>query len=87
LLDKGLLETFGPHALTKNFSNLSVNVSALTSGYIFHYSFLIIFGVSGLLLLNFFILESKSFELLFVQVFFVVVFITRFRDSIGSSRE
>jgi proton-translocating NADH-quinone oxidoreductase chain L len=78
LLDKGLLELFGPYALMHGFSFFSSRIARLTSGYIFHYSFLIIFGAGFLLLLNFFIFETLNFEFWFVQIFLLLSFITTF---------
>jgi len=42
LIDKGVLEVFGPFAITKIFYTFAANVSKVTSGYIFHYSFIIL---------------------------------------------
>lgn len=78
LLDKGLLEVLGPYSILIVFSGLSKRIASLTSGYIFHYSFLIIFGVSLLLLLNFFVFESVAFELFFIQLFFIFSFLLNF---------
>lgn len=83
LIDKGLLELFGPYAILATFSSLAKKVAGLTSGYIFHYSFLLIFGVSLLLFFNFFVLESVSFELFFIQMFFIFAFILNFNASAG----
>lgn len=60
------------------FSVFSKKVAAATSGYIFHYSFLIIFGVSLLLLLNFFVFESLAVELFFTQIFLSFTFLLNF---------
>mgnify|MGYP006200778597 CR=1 FL=1 len=78
LLDKGLLEVFGPYSILNVFSVFSKKVAAATSGYIFHYSFLIIFGVSLLLLLNFFVFESLAVELFFTQIFLSFTFLLNF---------
>lgn len=83
LIDKGLLELLGPYAILAVFSSLAKKVAGLTSGYIFHYSFLLIFGVSLLLFFNFFVLESVSFELFFIQLFFIFAFILNFNTSAG----
>jgi len=81
LIDKGFLETFGPYALLTNFNGWSMKLTAITSGYIFHYSFLIIFGLSLLLLVNFFALESVSLEFLFLQLCFISIFVLNFKLS------
>ena len=81
LLDKGLLEVFGPYALVEAFSYYSIRISGLTSGYIFHYSFLIILGVSSLFILNLFILETLNFEFFFVECFFFLIFLLNFKHN------
>ncbi len=58
-----------------------MKLTAITSGYIFHYSFLIIFGLSLLLLVNFFALESVSLEFLFLQLCFISIFVLNFKLS------
>lgn len=78
ILDKGLLETFGPYAILTNFVGWSARISTLTSGYIFHYSFLILFGLSGLLIMNFIVLEHIALEFFFLQFCFLVAFILKF---------
>jgi hypothetical protein len=80
LLDKGLLETFGPFAITNSFSYYSKRVSTMSSGYIFHYAFLLILGVAYFFILNFFFIDSVNFELIFVQFAFFAIFFLNFRE-------
>lgn len=80
LIDKGVLELFGPYAFLRVFSMLALTVSKLTSGYIFHYSFLFIFGVSALILINLLVVESTAYGLLFFQVFLLFGFILKFES-------
>lgn len=62
ILDKGLLETFGPLGLSQSLLHLSQNAVKLTSGYIFHYAFLLVLGILSLLLLNFYLIDTINFE-------------------------
>ena len=78
LIDKGLLETFGPFALTNALSFYSKRISGLTSGFIFHYAFLMLLGVAYLLILNFYVLDTVNFRLIFIQFFFFIFFILNF---------
>jgi hypothetical protein len=78
-LDKGLLEVFGPYSITNNFSKYSQQVSNITSGYIYHYSFLMLLGVSLLFILTIFSVETISFELLFLQIFLFAVCLLNFK--------
>lgn len=80
LLDKGLLEVFGPYALVNAFSYYSSRISSMTSGYIFHYSFLLVLGVSSLFILNLFIVETINFEFFFVECFFFLIFMLNFKE-------
>lgn len=82
LLDKGLLEVLGPYALVNAFSYYSTRISSMTSGYIFHYSFLLVLGVSSLFILNLFIVETINFEFFFVECFFFLIFILNFKGYI-----
>lgn len=81
LLDKGVLEVFGPYALSNAFARYSRKFSRITSGYIYHYAFFIILGVSSLFLLVFFIAESVSFEFFFMQFVFFLIFFINFDSS------
>lgn len=81
LLDKGLLETFGPHAILINFVSWSAKIASITSGYLFHYSFIIIFGLSLILFVNFFAVDYINFEFLFLQFCLVCVFVLKFKVS------
>lgn len=81
LIDKGLLEIFGPYAVVNAFTYYSARISSLTSGYIFHYSFLIVLGISSLFILNLFIAETINFEFFFVECFFFFIFLVNFESS------
>jgi len=80
LIDKGLLEIFGPYAIVNAFSYYSLRVSSITSGYIFHYAFLLVLGVSFLFILNLFVLETINFEFFFVECFFFFLFLLNFEN-------
>lgn len=78
LIDKGLLENFGPYAIISAFTDYSIKIANLTSGYIFHYSFLIVVGLSSLFIINLFVVETLSFEFFFVECFLFLIFILNF---------
>ena len=79
LIDKGLLELFGPFALTKSFSYYSERVSQLTSGYIYQYAFLLLLGLAYMLILNFYVIESADFSFFFIEFFYFLFFILNFK--------
>jgi NADH-ubiquinone oxidoreductase chain 5 len=37
LVDKGILEIFGPYGITYNLYNWSIKINKLQTGYIYHY--------------------------------------------------
>jgi NADH-quinone oxidoreductase subunit L len=49
-LDRGLIEQIGPLGITHTFRNLSIKLSSLHSGHIYHYAFLMILGITLFLL-------------------------------------
>ncbi len=49
ILDKGLIEIFGPYGLSKTISRLSKHLSRTQTGAIYHYMFMIIIGMSWFL--------------------------------------
>lgn len=49
LLDRGVVEWFGPTGLSRSISSLSARYSAVHSGYLYHYLFLMVGGAALLL--------------------------------------
>ena len=45
-LDKGLLEILGPNGITRIFSKFSHTASQLQSGFIYHYAFVTLIGLT-----------------------------------------
>ena len=79
LIDKGVLEFVGPYSISNFFYVYGKSISKLTSGYLFHYAFLIILGLSLISILNLFLIESVNFELLFLQFMLFSGFIVSFK--------
>lgn len=48
-IDRGVFEMFGPFGLSKIFNKLSFNNANLQSGYVYHYTFVFLVGVTFLL--------------------------------------
>lgn len=74
------MEVFGPYAITAGVGFYSITISRLTSGYIYHYAFFIILGISCLLLLNIFSADTINFEFFFLQFFFFAIFFFNFKS-------
>jgi len=49
IIDRGIFEMFGPFGLSKIFNRLSFNMSNLQSGYVYHYTFVFLAGITFLL--------------------------------------
>ena len=47
-LDKGLIEQFGPTGIASTVFNLSFNVTALQTGFIYHTIFAFVYGFASL---------------------------------------
>jgi hypothetical protein len=79
-LDKGLIEQLGPTGIASTIFNLSFNLTALQTGFIYHtifvlvYSFCLFFVVYFLLLLGvFFTFSNIQFLLLFFGYFLLTI--------------
>jgi NADH-ubiquinone oxidoreductase chain 5 len=74
LVDKGIIEFFGPSGLLQIFSNWSKKIITLQTGYIFNYSLLIFLSLIFLINILFFSIYFnfiKIFILIFILIFFI----------------
>ena len=44
-VDRGLIEMLGPYGISHSIYNTSLNISRMQSGYLYHYAFVMLFGV------------------------------------------
>ena len=78
-LDRGIVEIFGPYGLTLLIGSLSKEISRLQSGFIYHYAFVMLIGVTFYLTfieLDFFISNifySKLYIFLFGGILLILV--------------
>ena len=75
MIDKGLIEMCGPYGLTTVFSFLSQKLILLQTGYIYHYSLLMLISLLFLINIIFFsIIYSFNFImiLLFLLIFLLI---------------
>ncbi len=82
ILDRGLIEFFGPQGVSRLIKRLSLFVSSLQSGYVYHYAFTIF--IFATLFLSFFsifnqegagyILLSHSLDLILIIPFLLIFF-------------
>jgi len=72
-LDKGLIEQFGPTGIASSIFNVSFNLTALQTGFIFHTVFIFIYGFLfyffGALLLSLGVVVS-IYNMQFILLFF-----------------
>lgn len=69
-IDKGLLELCGPYGLVNFFSFLSLKILKFQTGYIYHYSLIILLSSLILILFLFF---SLVFNFNFLIFFFLII--------------
>ena len=73
MVDKGLIEMCGPYGLVTIFSYLSRQISLFQTGYIYHYSLLIL--ISTIFLINIlFISLTYFFNYIIILLLFLVLF-------------
>ena len=77
LLDRGLIELFGPLGIVRLFKFFSKSVSSLQSGFIFFYIFLMVFSLF-LFFFVFFLVGSSFYE--FLPVLIGLFFFELLRD-------
>ena len=71
LIDRGILELFGPLGITRSLALITKKVSRFQSGLIYHYVFLMILGLTFIILLFFVSLHLKASLLIIFFYFFV----------------
>jgi hypothetical protein len=69
-LDKGNIEVFGAFGSSSKINQLSQGLSFLHSGFIFHYSFVMIVAMISLLTCFIFLFLNINFNLLLVSLIF-----------------
>ena len=74
LVDKGIIEFFGPTGLLYIFSNWSKKIITIQTGYIFHYSLLIFLSLIFLINILFFSIYF-NFIKIFILIFILIIFI------------
>lgn len=72
LIDKGIIEFFGPNGFIYLFSNWSKQIIQIQTGYIYHYSFLIFLSLIIFISILF---SSIYFNIIFILIFFLILFI------------
>lgn len=74
IVDRGIFEILGPNGLATMLRNTSTSLYSLQSGYIYHYTFLILVGstalIGGVQLFNILILDKRLIFLFFITSFF-----------------
>jgi len=76
-LDKGVIELIGPQGLQNMILNLSNKVSQIQTGYIYHYAFMMLIGVTSLLSLQaineyYHIQDPRLIILLIITTIFII---------------
>ena len=78
IIDRGIIEVFGPMGLSTSISKKSLNITKLQSGYIYHYTLLILLGSTLILSFRQFwfffsgVIDPKSFFIFLIMSFFLI---------------
>ena len=76
-LDKGIIEILGPYGIAFTFQSLSQSIQKIQSGYIYHYAFTMLLGLTLLITLvglwDFisFWIDNRLYFLFFLSFFFL----------------
>jgi len=79
-VDRGVFEILGPTGLTVFFSKISYNFHKMQSGYLYHFIFSILIGITVLLCIYklwlsfFYLIDYRMFFLFFTTIFFLINF-------------
>jgi len=74
-VDRGIIEVFGPYGLTTNISEKADNMQIIQSGYLYHYTFLILIGTTFFLFSITFLVKISALNFiifLFLVLFFLI---------------
>lgn len=75
LIDKGLIELCGPSGLTKIVQSFTQHISKIQTGYIYHYAFCMLLGITTYICLTFIIPEYTLFLDLNVWWIYIMSFV------------
>ena len=75
IIDRGIFEILGPHGISSTLSKVSFAVAKLQTGYIYHYTFLFLTGITVLLAV--YQSAKTDFISLFVLFFIVINFLNK----------
>ena len=75
IIDRGIFEILGPHGISSTLSKVSFAVAKLQTGYIYHYTFLFLTGITVLLAV--YQSAKTDFISLFVLFFIVIHFLNK----------
>jgi len=84
-LDKGLIEQLGPTGLASTIFNLSFNLTALQTGFIFHTIFLFVYG--SVFYLAAYFLVAFGFSLSIFTANFILLFFGYFILTLSKTNE
>lgn len=75
IIDRGLLELAGPTGLITTFSNMFVSFRKIQTGFLYHYAFYLVLGVSILFWVFNLLFLSLSLEYIIIFFVFFIFFI------------
>jgi len=69
IIDRGIFEILGPHGISNILSKISFTIAKLQTGYIYHYTFIFLTGITSLLA----IYQSTKTDFISLLALFIVV--------------
>lgn len=75
-VDRGIIETFGPYGITKNITENANKLQIIQSGYLYHYTFLILIGTTLFLFAITFLVKFSALNFI-IFLFLVLFFISK----------
>lgn len=80
IIDRGIIEVFGPMGLSSIITKKAWNISKLQTGYLYHYTFFILIGLTVLLgIRQFWLLSGNFVDFKIFSLFFLLSFFLRKR--------
>jgi len=78
IIDRGIIEVFGPMGLSSIIVKKASGISKLQTGYLYHYTFLMLTGLTTILgMRQFWVLAGNEADFKIFLLFFILVFFIR----------
>jgi NADH-ubiquinone oxidoreductase chain 5 len=83
-IDKGIVEMFGPYGFATTFTTLSKRASNLQTGLIYHYAFVMLIGILGILTVLTLWDNIQTYVFFDTRLLFIFLILLTFKMNLGS---